>query len=161
MVLYSVAKPNTLSDPSYSPDGTKIVFVEKIGSTYSISTITDEATPIHATLLNGSLPYADPFYSADGNFILFSVQVSGVTLGEPYGVWSIYYMYADGSGLTTIVDDGNANMHPCWVTPIQVGFQFFSYGATPSSAFQIGLIDLAGQGRVDIGTGSYPRTVTA
>lgn len=161
MAVYSVTKPDIISDPSYSPDGIKIIFVEKIGSTYSISTITDEATPDHITLISGALPYADPFYSVDGRFILFSMQVSGETLSEPYGVWSIYYMYADGSGLTTVVDDGNANLHPCWVTPIQIGFQFWQYGATPSAAFQIGLIDLAGQGRMDIGTGSYPRTVTA
>lgn len=159
MTLYSVTKPDFVADPSYSPDGSKVIFVEKLGSTYNISTITNEATPTHTVLIDGPLPYADPYYSVDGNFIIFTTQVAGVTELHPYGVWSIFYMYADGTGLTTVLDDGNANIHPCWVTPIQIGFQFWAYGV--SETFQIGLVDLAGQGRVELGAGSYPRTVTA
>lgn len=159
MTLYTVTKPDTLSDPSYHPDGSKIVFAEHVGSAHRISTVTNEISPVHTVLLTGTLPYADPYYSADGNFILFAVQMSGVTGPHPYGVWSLFYMRSDGTGVTTVLDDGNANIHPTWVTPIQIAFQSWIYGV--STTFQISMIDLAGQGRIDLGEGSYPRTVTA
>lgn len=157
-MVYTVTKPDILKDPSYHPDG-GLVFVECIDSTWQISTLSNDATPEYTVLISGLLPYADPYYSVDGTFIIFATQMSGETMDAEFGVWSLFYMYADGSGLTTIIDDGNANMHPAWVTPIQIAFQSWTYGV--STAFQLSLIDLAGQGRVDIGEGTYPRTVTA
>jgi hypothetical protein len=102
---------------------------------------------------------AEPSYSADGFFILFTEEVSPVSGGEPYGVQKIRFMSSDGTNVVSILDDGNANLHPSWVTPTQITFQWWSYGATPSSEFQIAFINLAGLGRIEMGVGEYPRTV--
>ncbi len=157
-IIHSVTKPDIVSDPSYSPDGTTVVFVEKLSSTYKISTLLlDDST--YTVLQSGPDPYADPYYSADGFFIVYAKQTSPVSGPEPYGQWSLHYMSSDGTGDTTILDDGNANMHPTWATPTQIAFQSWENGI--STAFQVSLIDLAGQGRIDVGEGEYPRTVTA
>jgi Tol biopolymer transport system component len=157
MDIYTVTKPDMASDPSYSPDGTAIVFVELIGSTYKISTVTTGATSVHTVLQSGSAAYADPYYSADGQYILFAVQTGAVSGPHPHGQWALKYIAADGTGLSTILNDGNANIHPCWITRTQIAFQYWEYGV--STEFQIALIDLAGQGRTNLGDGEYPRGI--
>ena len=158
MDIYTVTKPNTVADPSYSPDGSLIIFVEKIGSTYKISTIDQVATQTHTVLQSGSQRYADPYYSPNGQLIVFAVQTGAVSGPNPYGQWALKYMFSDGTGLSTILDDGNSNIHPCWVTPTQIAFQYWTNGV--STEFEIALIDVAGQGRVNVGPGEYPRGVT-
>jgi Tol biopolymer transport system component len=157
--IYTVTKPDIVADPSYSPDGSLIVFVEKIGSTWKLSTLTTGATQTHAVLVSGSNPYADPMFSADGFFVLYAEQVGVVSGPEPYGQWALKYIDVSTLEVVTILNDGNANMHPTWATATQVAFQNWQYGATPSTAFQVSLIDLAGQGRKDLGEGEYPRVV--
>ena len=157
--LYSVYKPNTLGDPSFSPDGTHVIYTEHFRSNYFISSIALGATQVQTELFISPNPLADPSFSADGFFILFAEQKVLPSVSFPYGKWRLRYMNADGTGVLTILDDGNANMHPCWVTPTQIAFQHWQYGATPSTAFQIALIDLAGNGRMELGEGEYPRVV--
>lgn len=157
MDVYTVAKPDRLSDPSYNTDGTAVLFVELIGSTYKISTLTLGATPVHTVLQSGSAAYADPYYSPNGQYIIFTVQTGAVSGPHPYGQWAIKYIAANGTGLSTVLNDGNANIHPCWLTPTQIAFQYWEYGV--STAWQIALIDLAGQGRSNVGDGEYPRGV--
>lgn len=157
MDIYTVTKPDLVGDPSYSPDGLYIVFTEKIGSVYKISRVT-VAGASHTVLQSGSLPYADPFYSPDGSFICFSIRTGIVTGPHPYGQWALYYMNADGTGISTILNDGNANIHPSWITPTQIAFQYWTNGI--STVFQVALIDLAGQGRMNVGEGEYPRGIT-
>lgn len=158
--IYSVTKPDLVTDPSYSPDGTTIIFVETIGvTTYSISTITIGATVVYTNVYEGALPFSHPTFSQDMFFILFAEQTLAPDMANPQGQWALRYMQADGNNTVTILDDGNANINPVWVTPTQIAFQHWDYGATPGSAWQISLIDVAGQGRMDLGEGEYPRTV--
>ncbi len=155
--VYSVTKPDLLADPSYSPDGERIIFVEKIGSTWKLSVINVGATYSYEVLLTSTNPLADPSFSADGFFILYAEQVSPVSGPAPYGQWALKYIEEGVAGVVTILDDGNANMHPTWATPTQVAFQNWEYGV--STEFQVSLVNLAGQGRVDLGEGEYPRIV--
>lgn len=159
--LYSVLKSggHQVWDPSFSPDGTTVIFAERTNTLYKISTISIGATGSHDILISGANPYADPYYSLDGLFILFSEQISPPSGPMPYGQWALKYMNADGTGVVTILNDGNANVHPCWVTPNQIAFQYWGNGATASSTFQIALVDLAGGGRIEFGEGEYPRAV--
>lgn len=156
--IYTVTKPDIVTCPSYSPHTNLIIFCEKLGATWYISTVRPDGTT-RTVLQSGSSEYADPHYSEDGAHIVFSVNTGAVSGPHPQGQWALKYMNSDGTGLTTILNDGNANIHPTWMTPTQVAFQNWQYGATPSSAFQISYIDLAGQGRTDLGTGEYPRVV--
>lgn len=158
--IFSALKPNKVSDPSFSTDGLRVIFTEEIRATFKISTILIHATPIKTTLLTGQKRFADPTYSADGFFILFAEEKTPTSATYPHGQWRLKYMNSDGTNVVTILDDGNANMHPCWITPTQIAFQWWHYGATPSSAFHIALIDLAGQGRKEMGEGEYPRMIS-
>lgn len=158
---HSVTKPDLIADPSYSPDGTRIIFVEKIGSTWKISTVTTGATLIHEVLLTSSNQLAEPSFSADGNFILYAEMTGPVSGPSPYGEWALKYVEEAVMNPVTILDDGMGNLHPVWVTPTQIAFQHWQYGATPSTEFQLALIDVAGQGRVELGEGEYPRTVVS
>lgn len=158
--ILTVAKPDTLFDPSWSPDGTTLVYTQKTGSTFKICTQTVGATVVNAVLQSGSNMYADPMYSADGTLIVFSEQTGAVSGPHPAGQWRLKYMNSDGTGLVTILDDGNANIHPVWLNATQIAFQSWQYGATPSSAYEVSIIGIAGLGRFDLGIGEYPRTVT-
>lgn len=158
--VFGVLKPDEAYDPSWSVDGTSIIFAEHIRATYKISTLNVGATQVKDTLLTTTKRLADPSYSADGYFVLFSEQTVPESDDFPYGIWRLRYMNADGTVVVTILDDGNANLHPCWVTPTQIAFQWWSYGATPSDVFQIAMIDLAGNGRIEMGEGEYPRLVS-
>jgi hypothetical protein len=66
-------------------------------------------------------------------------------------------MKADGTSATVILSDGNANIHPSWYSSTQIAFQSFRYGT--DSAFIMSVVDLAGMGRQNMGTGEYPRAL--
>lgn len=152
-VVYSTTKPDVCGDPSFSPDGTTVVFTETLGSDDNISTVTLGATQVYTVLANGQ-PWGDPTYSSDGFFILFSFQDAAPDMTNPYGLWGIAYMYSTGLNPLQIVVSDAANLHPVWVAPTQIAWQWWD-----GSVFQLALCDLAGQGRMDIGEGEYPRTV--
>lgn len=159
LTVYEALKPNVIYDPAFSPDGTQIIFSENIRATYKISTISVGATQSKTTLITGLNRFGDPTFSPDGYFVLFSERTERESNEFPYGIWRIKYMHFDGTHVITILDDGNANVHPCWVTPTQIAFQYWGNGATSGSTAQISLIDLAGRGRIELGEGEYPRTV--
>lgn len=152
-VIYSTTKPDVCGDPSFSPDGMTVVFTETIGSDNNISTMTLGATQTYTVVTTGPL-YGDPTYSSDGFFILASAQDSAPDMSNPYGTWFLFYMYSTGLNTLQIVSPDTANLHPVWVTPTQIAWQWWDGGV-----FQLALCDLAGQGRQDIGEGEYPRTV--
>jgi Tol biopolymer transport system component len=158
--FYSLLKTNgEILDPSWSPDGDKIIFAERQRATYSIRTLLVDATPIMETLYTDLYPIGEPRYSPDSFFILFSEQTVLPSEDYPYGQSRIRFMNADGSNVQTIIDDGAANLRPCWSTPNQVAYQYWQYDATPSSEFRIALIDVSGNDRIDMGPGEYPRVV--
>jgi len=155
--VFSILKPDAVYDPSYHPDGTQIIFVEHVRAVYRIVTVTVGATVVRNTLYSSLFPLQDPTFSEDGFFVLFSEEKTLPSGGAPKGVWRVRYVGVNDRIVNTIIDDGAANMHPCWVSSSQVAFQTWQYGATPSSEFQISVCDLTGRGRIDLGPGEYPR----
>lgn len=136
-IIYSVLKTDQVGDPSFSPDGQTVIFVESIRSTNKISTIGLDGTP-RGVLYTSQLPLADPYYSEDGYFVAFAEQTAPIDGTFIYGKWRLKYMNADGTGVVTILDDGNANMHPFWTTPNQIAFQSWDY--TPATVTYQGTV---------------------
>ena len=153
-LLYTVTKPDYCIDPSYSPDGETIVFAERLGSAYNLSTIDADGTN-HAVVITGSNPLYEPSFSADGEFILYAERTVAPAGSHTYGDWAIKYRDTTIDETTTILSDSHANMHPVWLTATQVAFQRFEYGT--DSTFRIVLYDIAGNEVADLGAGEYPR----
>lgn len=153
-LLYTVTKPDYCIDPSYSPDGETIVFAERLGSAYNISTIDADGTN-HTVLISDTTPMYDPTFSADGEFILYAQRTVAPAGSHTYGDWEINYLDTTTDEITTILSDAHANMHPVWLTATQVAFQRFEYGT--DTTFRIVLYDLAGNEVADLGEGEYPR----
>lgn len=126
--IYSSLAPNEVYDPNWSPDGTRVIFVEHVRAVYQICTILVGATYVKEVLYKSLYPISDPSYSADGYFILFAEETVPPDDTLPYGQHRLRWMKEDGSDVTTILDDGNANMHPTWTTPHQVAFQWWHEG---------------------------------
>lgn len=152
--LHTIAKPGNCLDPSYSPNGTTVVFTEKIGSTYYISTITVSATPVYTQLASSSDALHDPYFSPDGGQIVYTKQVGAVGI---YGEWELKVMPAVGGMSTTILSDDNAHMHPWWVDSRTIVFQTYRYGT--DTEFQVATISVDGDTPDVLGTGEYPQTV--
>ena len=98
------------SEPSFSPDGSKIVFAAN-DDIYTVSAAGGTPTPVAVTPeVEGT-----PVYSPDGTKIAFqnySLDGGGNVVGPP----KIYVMNADGGGRTPITDgpanDGNPDFSP-------------------------------------------------
>lgn len=121
-------------DPSWSPDGTRIVYTAfPVGETG-----TDlAALEIHTSLPDGTdeqrLTFDgfrdnDPYWSYDGAEIAFESAVDPALFGV--GQWALRAVAPDGTGLRTILDDGNINTLPRWSTDdAWIYLQRFVFGA--------------------------------
>ena len=122
-------------DPSWSPDGARLVYVA-FPEGY---TGTDLAMlEVHTSLPDGSdeqrltfddVRDNDPYWSGDGEEIAFESAVDPTFVGV--GKWALRAVRPDGSGLRTILDDGNINTLPRWSpTDEWLYFQRFVFGGT-------------------------------
>jgi len=109
-------------DPSWSPDGTTIVYNHcdtngcgsNTPSQLEIRTIAASGTgPPSAPLTGDGLADYDPYYSPDGNTIAWLVNVNPSGWGGG-GVWSIRMMNADGSNQRWLINDNQVNSKPSW-----------------------------------------------
>ncbi|HET8568513.1 MAG TPA: hypothetical protein VFM93_05945, partial [Candidatus Limnocylindria bacterium] len=102
-------------DPSWSPDGERIVFVgcpaaicfERDYEVYVVPAAGGEA----ARLTENGLRDHDPYYSPDGRSIAWLQQTD--TAG-PVGVWNIRLMLSDGSQQRAVTNDRHINSKPEW-----------------------------------------------
>jgi Tol biopolymer transport system component len=98
--------------PSWSPDGSKIVFVSHRGSNVNIFVMdaTDGANPTNLTQGWGS--GNSPCWSPDGSKIAFDSLKAG------NGYRDIYIMNSNGLGkirlTTTLANDSANDLDPCW-----------------------------------------------
>jgi Tol biopolymer transport system component len=136
--------------PAVSPDGSRILFVNRIGpeddfyTEYLYVMNADGTDPVRLPPLNGG-GIGAPVWSPDGSQIAFSGWI-----GDPgYDIW---VMDADGTGLrnlTNTPDVGESS--PSW-SPDGRRILFFSEGATPG----LHVINSDGTGRAELaGNGAY------
>jgi TolB protein len=102
--------------PSYSPDGTKIVFMKFVqfedldnpGSTmgyFQVVVVGVDGTDV--TRLSGDrVEDMKPTWSTDGTKIAFTSYRGGY--------WGIYVMDEDGNNVVKLVDGGGAGSYPVW-----------------------------------------------
>jgi hypothetical protein len=160
-----MAAGNACVDPSYSPDGTKIVFAEAVGGVPRISTVASGGsflTPPTVLVSGGVLSWWDPYYSPDGTQIAALCKTGNV---NAFGEWGIKKFTDAGASVTTVIDDGNINSKPSWTADGRsVVFHRLTYPVT--TTFQLYTIDVDGTDLAPVQyaaanvNGEYPRVLT-
>jgi TolB protein len=107
--LTSTAQPD--GTPSFSPDGTKILFASKRGTTgggtvFDIYTMNPSTGSILQRLTNSKNGDFEPSWSRDGTKIAFT----SLRDGNP----EVYTMDANGSGPTRLTTNAAADNQPDW-----------------------------------------------
>ena len=96
--------PGIDTDPSFSPDGSKIVFESDRGGSQQLYVMNADGTDQRRLTFSGSW-YASPVWSPDGKWIAFTQRVSGAR--------RIGIVRPDGSG-EKILTSGPGDEGPSW-----------------------------------------------
>lgn len=104
--MFSFCQPKYLNtEPDWSPDGQKIVFVSKIVGNYEICSMNKDGSNL-TKLTATEAKESDPSFSPDGEKILF--------LSERDGVSQVYIMNIDGSNQINLTKTNYQEFCPCW-----------------------------------------------
>lgn len=142
-------------DPSFSPDGKKIVcaafpadYAGVDVSRLEIFTMNTDGSD-EQRLTNDTLRDHDPYWSWDGTEIAFETAVDpGYLL---VGKWAIRAVKPDGSGLREVINDGNINTLPRWsFDSKQIYFHRLVFGG---ARFHIVRVNRDGTGLADVTSG--------
>src|SRR5690349_6269792 len=115
-------------EPTFSPDGSKVIFTSYRGNSgsfgFDVITANTDGTGLTDLTPNSTLDHRFAVFSPDGTKIAFSAFDS-VNID-----WGIWIMNADGTGLSNVVRDTN---HDAYALPIVFnpsGTQIFYSGVT-------------------------------
>jgi Tol biopolymer transport system component len=92
-------------DPSWSPDGTRIVFSSDVGGDFEINVIDLESSQI-TKLTDNAFYDGRPHWSPDGDQILFE--------SDQDGDWEIYTMDIDGGNVRAITENATGDWLANW-----------------------------------------------
>lgn len=97
--------------PVYSMDGTQILFITGDGEPledthFDFFLMNTDGTDVRPFDMENDTFEGDPTYSPSGEQIAYMSNESGM--------WQIYVMNADGSGVQQITEDGSNNLFPAW-----------------------------------------------
>ncbi|MDQ3749987.1 MAG: winged helix-turn-helix domain-containing protein [Acidobacteriota bacterium] len=93
--------PDYLLSPAWSPDATRIAFVDKAGGNSEIFIINTDGTGLK-NLTNDPLPDSNPVFSPDGSEIIFTRNF--------YGTARLYRMNLDGGSQRRVTEKGGYDM---------------------------------------------------
>lgn len=93
-------------DHAWSPDGTKLAFVEQLPKSRSRLYVVDVASGVAVGVTDGEQIDEAPAWSPDGQWIAFTSNRNGQT--------EIYLMQPDGAGLRRLTDHPAADWLPRW-----------------------------------------------
>jgi TolB protein len=105
-------------DPSWSPDGSRLVFVSRPTSTCPVTRFEIFTMPVDGgpatQLTNDSYRDHDPYYSPDGRFITWSRETDPDLYAPGIGAWNMLLMRVDGADQRRLTDDRNLSAAPRW-----------------------------------------------
>ena len=126
----SAANQGENHSPSWSPDGTRLVFARDINRSttsddcpHAVMTVDADGSDMRQILAPGSLEGLEvrPTWSLDGASILIgAIFNSGSGAKEGWG-GAIYAVRPDGTGLTALTSDG-ASVWPTWTRDERIAF---------------------------------------
>ena len=140
--ITNVAAINTA--PSYSPDGSQIVFESDRGGTQQIYVMGSDGSGQNRISF-GDGRYSTPVWSPDGQYIAFTKQGGGK--------FSIGVMKPDGSG-ERILTEGFHNEGPTWAPNSRV-LMFFRDTQGPSGGPQLWSVDITGYNEQKVPTPGF------
>jgi dipeptidyl aminopeptidase/acylaminoacyl peptidase len=124
--LTAASKPDEINaHPSWSPDGTKIVYEHAIGDQVHDTKIwVMDADGSHQTrLTKGSVAGWQPVWSPDGKHIAFGRETQTTATGSAeHEAYGIAVMDADGSHLRNLTAEQLDDGHPAWASNSRVLF---------------------------------------
>ncbi len=146
---------HVVTDPAYTPDGTKILYIANGGGFGNIFYVpAGGGTPVAVT--TGSNVYYDPVADPATSGVVAFLEHSS---GNPTGDWNIKTININGTGLATVIADGNINSRPMWA-PDSTWLYFHRAPTAPgeSGAFSLYKINKNGTGLDPISTGGGAST---
>jgi Tol biopolymer transport system component len=102
--------------PTWSPDGTRIAFQSIAFSDFEIYTVGADGTGLTQVTNNTSIDDTDPDWSPDGTELAFASARDdpNPTTCEPFCVFEVYTMNADGTGVTRLTHSPASGANPTW-----------------------------------------------
>lgn len=143
--------PVTGQFPSFSPDGTQIVFARSVGGVFNIFVMNSDGTNLHQ-LTTTNAPNDMPAWSPDGTKIAFASRRSGQ--------WRIFLMNPDGTNQVDISSGGASaeDTLPAWSpNGAKLAFTRLSQGLNPRKHIWTMNADGSGKLQITVGTGNDER----
>ena len=119
---------NNLGFPSYSPDGTKIVYQSELEDRKGEIRVLDLATRQTSLVLKTEMPDTSPMWSPDGQLIAFQNRSESNT--------EIWLIKPDGTGLKNLTNNPAKDITPAW-SPDGKQIVFASNRGNPTQVFQL------------------------
>jgi tol-pal system beta propeller repeat protein TolB len=138
--LTNLVNPSS-SDPSWSPDDSKIVFSSRSTIAQSDIYVMDSDGTQLENITNNAAFNESPTWSPDGSRIAF--------VSDSDGNREIYVIYANGTGLTNITNNPSSDIYPAW-SPDGTKIAFFSDRGDDDGRYGLYVMDSNGSNLASI-----------